>query len=203
MASRYLLTSAPDAVQEQFGYHNAHEFPPRDVIAPGEPVMIVRRGHSGRREAVLVRWGLVPSWVRDFSKLGMLSTARAETVCEKASFRGAMRHKRCLIPATGFFIGKDWIVRQADERANGVFGLAGLYEDWMGADGSEIESVAVITTSSADTTVSAYGDRVPVIIAAQDYDAWLDCRGVTASEAAQLLERPSPIALQAIENRLL
>lgn len=202
MPSRYHLTSSPDAVRTHFGYHNEHRFPPRDVIVPGEPVMIVRRGHGGRREAHLVRWGLIPPWARDFDKLGMLNTARVETVSEKPSFRGAMRHKRCLVPATGFFIGRRWIARPAEHSVGGVLGFAGLYEEWMGADGSEIDSMAILTTAAAGTTLSRYGGRIPVTIAPQDYAQWLDCRGVTAAEAAQLLSKPSTTDLQVIENSL-
>lgn len=164
--------------------------------------MIVRRGHDGRRQSVLMRWGLIPSWVRDFDKLGTLSTARAETVCEKPSFRGAMRHKRCLIPADGFFMGADLVAATAvaaGQASHSLLGIAGLYEDWMGADGSEIDSVAMITRSTAGTTLSAHGARMPVIIPPAQYDAWLDCRGVRDREAAELLECAPPADLQVSE----
>ena len=206
MAWRYYLTSEPERVRDHFAYHNDEQFPPRDEIAPTEPVMIVRRGHDGRRQAVLVRWGLIPAWVRDFDKLGTLSTARVETVGEKPSFRGAMRHKRCLIPADGFFMSVSGsaarvsaLADQSDGGRRPLLGFAGLYEDWMGADGSEIDSMAIIT-QPVSTTLSAYGARMPVILPPEHYADWLDCRGVTADEAEQLLLRGALNSLEVIED---
>ena len=196
MVLRYCLTSEPEIVRDTFGYHNIEDFPPRDAIWPGQPVVIVRNSHAQRREAVLVRWGLVPSWVRDFEKLGMLSTARIETVLEKPSFRGGLRHKRCLIPADGYFV---WRGAAGQKQAHlavvsdrggdrKVFGIAGIYEQWMGADGSEIDSVAVLT-HQARGPVRSFVDRMPVILPSDEFEAWLDCRNYEAKEAlSQIME---------------
>ena len=193
---KYCLTSEPKIVRDTFGYHNIKDFPPRDAIWPGQPVVIVRNSHALRREAVLVRWGLVPSWVRDFEKLGMLSTVRIETVLEKPSFRGGLRHKRCLIPADGYFVWRGAtgqkqahlaaISDQAGDRK--VLGIAGIYEQWMGADGSEIDSVAVLT-HQAHGPVRSFVDRMPVIMPSDEFEAWLDCRNYVAKEAlSQIME---------------
>lgn len=202
MVLRYCLTVAPEVVRESFGYHNHEEFPPRDGIWPGQPVLIVRNSHAQRREAVLVRWGLIPSWVRDFENLGMLSTARIETALEKVSFRGGMRHKRCLIPTDGFFLWRGmsgrkqaYVARPGDSE---VFGLAGIYEQWMGADGSEMDSVAILT-QKARGPVSEFAERMPIILPAPDNEAWLDCRNFSAKEAIELAESRSIHQLQVAE----
>jgi len=103
MCSRYSLTSPPEAVRSYFGYSNEAMFPPRYNIAPTQPVAIVIEPPGGKRELILVRWGLIPSWVKDPAQYATLINARSETAAEKPSFRGAMRHRRCLVPADGFY----------------------------------------------------------------------------------------------------
>ncbi|MEM9356725.1 MAG: SOS response-associated peptidase [Pseudomonadota bacterium] len=190
MVLRYCLTTEPEVVRDTFGYHNNEEFPPRDGIWPGQPIVIVRNSHAQRREAVLVRWGLVPSWVRDFDKLGMLSTARIETVLEKASFRGGMRHKRCLIPASGYFLWRGPTGRKqsyiAELIEKQVFGIAGIYEQWMGADGSEIDSAAILTRRAKGVS-AGFTERMPIILGESDFESWLDCRNYSAKEALELV----------------
>lgn len=194
MCPRYALTSAPAPVGAYFKLAQIDPFPPRYNIAPTQPVGIVRMGHRGEREFVLVRWGLIPPWVKDLREFSTLINARAEGATTKPSFRGAMRHKRCLIPADGFY---EWsgakksrrphLVRRRD---GGPMALAGLYEDWMGADGSEIETMAILTVP-ANATVGRIHDRMPAILPPDMFDAWLDCRAVLADAAAQLL-KPAP-----------
>ncbi|MEC9369120.1 MAG: SOS response-associated peptidase, partial [Pseudomonadota bacterium] len=101
MCSRYSLTSPPEAVRGYFGYVARPNFPPRFNIAPTQPVPIVRHAATVGRELVLVRWGLLPSWVKDPDTFTTLINARSETAAEKPSFRSAMRHRRCLFPADG------------------------------------------------------------------------------------------------------
>jgi putative SOS response-associated peptidase YedK len=120
-----------------------------------------------------------------------LINARAETVNAKPSFRNAMRRRRCLIPADGFY---EWQgvpgrkqafhIRRSDDA---LFAFAGLWETWMAADGSEIDSAAIITTA-ANATVGQVHDRMPVVIAPEHYAGWLDCERVSAAEAAELLK---------------
>jgi putative SOS response-associated peptidase YedK len=118
-------------------------------VVPGGPIAIVR-AEKGERHFVLVRWGLIPSWVKEVKPGKPLINARAESVIEKPSFRHAMKRRRCLIPADGFYEwegdvpGKKqpWFIRRPDD---GLFAFAGLWEYWMGADGSELESAAIVT----------------------------------------------------------
>ena len=203
MCSRYSLTSPPDAIRAYFGTDNAIAFPPRYNIAPMQPVAIVRQGLSGKgREIVLVRWGLIPSWVKDPRTFSTLVNARAETLLEKPSFRAALRHKRCLVPADGFY---EWMGPAGRKRpflirprAGGPMALAAIYEHWLGAEGSELESMAIITTT-ANRVVGAIHDRMPAILAPDQFETWLDVRRVDAKEAAELVGPAPDDLLEAIE----
>lgn len=199
MCSRYSLTSPPEAVRAYFSVRAAEAFPPRYNIAPTQPVHIVRRDPRHERELVLVRWGLIPSWVRQIEKFSTLINARAETLDEKPSFRGAFRHKRCLVPTNGFY---EWTGPKGAKQPNLIslpdqelFAFAGLYEQWLGPDGSEIDSMAIVTLPANDT-VRPIHDRMPAILAPEQFEAWLDCRSgntlianeLLAASAAQTLE---------------
>ena len=207
MCSRYNLTSPPEAVRAWFRLGDIEPFPPRYNIAPSEPVAIVRQGLRGVAELALVRWGLVPSWVKDPRERAPIINARLETAADKSSFRGALRHRRCIVPADGFYEwtgprgGRSpWLVRRP---GGGLLALAGLWEHWLGADGSEIETMAILTVP-ANAEVAAAAERMPVIIAADDFEAWLDTRSGLSDAAAKLME-PAPdglLELVAVETRL-
>lgn len=201
MCSRYSLTSPHEAVRAYFDTKNAHEFPPRYNIAPSQPVLIVRLDGKSEREMVLVRWGLVPSWVKDLQQFAPLINARAETAAEKPSFRGAMRHKRCLVPATGFY---EWTGAAGSKqphlirpRAGGLMAFAGLHETWLGADGSEIDTMCILTTA-ANRTVASIHDRMPVILAPESFAMWLDCKGFAAKDASLLLQPAADRLLEVV-----
>ena len=99
MCSRYTLTSPPEAVRAYFRYANEAEFPPRYNIAPSQPVAIVRDTPRGGREMALVRWGLIPSWVKDPRAFKMLINARSESAVDKPSFRAGLHSLPPLNPA--------------------------------------------------------------------------------------------------------
>jgi putative SOS response-associated peptidase YedK len=194
MCSRYSLTSPHEAVRATFATMGGFEFPPRWNIAPSQPVVIVRHGHKGEREMTAVRWGLIPGWVKDPAAFRMIINARSETVLEKPSFRAALKYRRCLVPADGFY---EWQGPPKDKRptlfrsrANAPFAFAGLWEHWLGADGSEMESVAIVTTTP-NAVVSTVHDRMPVILDEADHETWLDVRGQEL-EAVIPLMRPAP-----------
>jgi putative SOS response-associated peptidase YedK len=197
MCSRYALTSPPEAVRAYFACHIHHDFPPRYNIAPTQPVAIVRHDHQRRRELALVRWGLIPSWVKDPARLSALINARAETAAEKPSFRGSMRHRRCLVPADCFY---EWMGPARSRRpymvrpvAGGPMAIAGLWDHWLGADGSEIETMAILTVA-ANPTVGRIHDRMPAILPPEHFEAWLDTSSGRSVEAHELLE-PAPEGL--------
>lgn len=191
MCSRYSLTSPHEAVRATFAYHNDPEFPPRYNIAPTQPVGIVRRDHAGRREFELVRWGLIPSWAKDPSKLSTLINARCETAAVKPSFRASLRHRRCIVPADAFY---EWTGKAGAKqphmigRADGsIMGFAGLWEHWLGADGSEVETMAILTCA-ANRDMEPIHDRMPVILDPGDYDEWLDCSSGSSVGLDRLLK---------------
>jgi len=149
-------------------------YAPRNLVRPGEPVLIQRCEHE-RLEPALVLWGLVPDWVKDPMAPGPDGrarprpfNARSESVAEKATFRGAWRHRRCLIPADGFFEKGHRIARSGGE----LFWLAGLWERWIGSDGSELESCCVLTTRP-NALLAPLHDRMPVIIPDGLEEPWL------------------------------
>jgi putative SOS response-associated peptidase YedK len=189
MCSRYTLTSPHEAVRAYFRYLNEAVFPPRYNIAPSQPVAIVRNTYKHEREMALVRWGLIPSWVKDPRAFKMLINARSESIADKPSFRAAVRHKRCLVPADGYYECPHLI----RPRERGPMAMAAIYENWLGADGSEIETMAILTTA-ANTTISVLHDRMPVIIPPEQFELWLDCRPGTTTEIAHLLA-PAPDGL--------
>ena len=102
MCGRYMVLSSPEAIRRLFGYPEQPNFPPRYNVAPTQPVPIVRLV-DGRRQFALVRWGLIPPWVKDPRAFSVLINARGESVNEKPAFRNAMRRRRCLFPADGFY----------------------------------------------------------------------------------------------------
>ena len=194
MCSRYSLTSPPEAVRSYFKLRSVEPFPPRYNIAPTQPVAIVRTDLKGERELALVRWGLIPSWVKDPREFTTLINARSETASEKASFRASMRHRRCLVPTDGFY---EWTGKPGSKRPHlirprggGLMAMAGLWDHWLGADGSEIETMAILTTS-ANRPIAALHDRMPVILAPEHFDRWLDCRPGTVDFVRDLLH-PAP-----------
>lgn len=190
MCGRFVLDVTPDDVARMFDVEGFAPFPPRYNIAPGQPIAVVREEH-GRRRLELVRWGLVPGWVKDPSAFSKPINARSETVLEKPTFRGAMRHRRCLIPASGFY---EWARQAGGSRqpflirptAGGVVGLAGLWEEWVDPDGG-IHETGVILTTAANAMMSAIHDRMPAVIPPDSFAAWLDCRHVDGREAAGLV----------------
>jgi putative SOS response-associated peptidase YedK len=202
MCSRYTLTSPHEAVRAYFGYLNEAVFPPRYNIAPSQPVAIVRNTYKHEPEMALVRWGLIPAWVKDPRAFKMLINARSESIADKPSFRAAVRHKRCLVPADGYY---EWTGRAGAKRPHlirprdrGPMAMAAIYENWLGADGSEIETMAILTVP-ANGTIAPVHDRMPAIIQPEDFEAWLDCRGVLADAAAELLRPTADDLLEVFE----
>jgi putative SOS response-associated peptidase YedK len=196
MCGRYLITSAPEAFRRLFRYAHQPNFPPRYNVAPTQPVPIVRVS-AGEREFALVRWGLIPPWAKDPRTFSLLINARVETVNHKPAFRNAMRRRRCLLPADGFYEWKrdggrsrPFCVRPRDRSP---LAYAGLWETWMGPNGEETETAAIITTP-ANRDIAALHDRMPAILPPEAFDLWLDCGAVDALTASAMLT-PAPEGL--------
>jgi putative SOS response-associated peptidase YedK len=149
------------------------------------------RVDNGRRSFALLRWGLIPSWVKDPRGFSLLINARAESVLDKPAFKNAMKRRRCMIPADGFY---EWKQDGARKRphyaaARELVAFAGLWEPWMGPNGEEVESACIVTTT-ANRALRLVHDRMPVVIPRSAFDMWLDPK-VDAETAAALLV-PAP-----------
>jgi putative SOS response-associated peptidase YedK len=202
MCSRYSLTSAPEAVRAYFGYADTPNFPARYNIAPTQPVAVVARDREGVRRFRLMRWGLLPAFVKDPKAFPTLINARSEEVLAKSSFRNAMRWRRCLIPADGFY---EWTGPKGKRRPfllrpeqGRLIAFAGLYERWRDKDGGEIDTV-VILTGPANRMVSPLHDRMPVVLAPEHFEAWLDVKQTTPEAALNLLQPAPDDLFEAIE----
>jgi putative SOS response-associated peptidase YedK len=192
MCGRFVITSPPAALRQIFGYIEQPNFPPRHNIAPTQPIPVVIL-ENGIRHFRLMRWGLLPAWVQDVRKFTLLFNARAETVKEKPAFKNAMKRRRCLIPADGYY---EWQASEKRKRPHfihrrdgGPIGLAGLAETWIGPNGEELDTVAIVT-AAASPDLAVLHHRVPVTIAPSDFDRWLDCRMVDVETAIALLTAP-------------
>jgi len=175
MCGRYCLESTADDLARRLKpWLRADDaawlkhYAPRALIRPGEPVLALRREHGQSRAAHML-WGLLPGWAKDPVASHRPINARAESIGEKASFRGPWRHHRCLLPSSSFFEKGHQIGR--NDQA--MFWLAGLWDRWVGPDGSEVETCCVITTRP-NALITPLHDRMPVIIPAGLEEVWLE-----------------------------
>lgn len=223
MCGRYAAAKDPAALAEEFGVAVQPEqiLEPDYNVAPTKPVYVVlnREEQSGpRRELVVARWGLIPSWAKDPSIGSRLINARAETVAEKPSFRSAFAKRRCLVPADGYFewyvpvspeaketsarkagkpVKQPFFIRPADGSS---LAMAGLYEWWRDPSRDEADPLAwrltctILTTDAADE-VGRIHDRMPMTIPRDGWSAWLD--PAIGLQASELLRPPGGSGLEA------
>jgi putative SOS response-associated peptidase YedK len=193
MCGRYTVTATPEVLRALFGYAEQPNFPPRYNVAPTQPIAIVRL-MNGKRQFALVRWGLLPSWVKDPKAFSLLINARGETVNDKPAYKAAMKRRRCLIPADGFYEWKAGGVRKQPfyirAKSGEPFAFAGLWESWTGPNGEELETAAIVTTA-ANQTLAPIHDRMPVVIAPEQFDLWLGGADEDTTAATALI-RPAP-----------
>jgi putative SOS response-associated peptidase YedK len=198
MCGRYTLISNAEAIRQLFGVLPFDErlAVARYNIAPTQPIVVVRAGERGR-ELVPMRWGLIPAWAKDPGTFPLLVNARAEGIGSKPAFQNAFRRRRCLVPASGFY---EWAARGRGARQphavrpedGRLIAFAGLWETWSGPDGSEIDTAAIVTVP-ANETLNPLHDRMPAVIAPEDFATWLS--GEADTPAAAALLRPAPEAL--------
>ncbi len=184
------MTATPEEILHFLSVIDVDDFPPRYNIAPTQPVLVVTSSEQREpstnlpdRRALLARWGFIPGWVKDPREFPLLINARAETAIEKASFRGAMRHRRALIPASGYYEWRRppketslpsqpyWI----RPKNGGILAFGGLLETYCSADGSEVDTAAILTTK-ANAALRGIHERMPVVVPQEAFSRWLDCK---------------------------
>ena len=212
MCGRYAITLPPEAVRGYFAFTEHPTFPPRYNIAPTQPIPVVLADpwSAGRaRHFILMRWGFLPGFVKDPKGFPLIVNARAETLAEKPSFRAALKRRRCLVIADGFYEwrrdpapggrgragSRPYLVRRTTGEP---MGFAGLYETWCDPTGGEIDTACIVTTT-ANRLVGQLHDRMPAILEPESFDAWLDVDGVEAGRALALVKPAPEEALELVE----
>ena len=177
MCGRFAFYSPSEAAAALFGVNTTIGVEPRFNIAPTQYVAAIRDGEDKKRELVMLRWGLIPSWAKEPSIGNRMINARAETVAEKPSFRAAYSRRRCIVLADGFF---EWR-RESDAKtpyfislANGnPFALGALWENWLDKESNEsIQSTTLITTAANDFMRPLH-HRMPMILETEAANDWL------------------------------
>ena len=200
MCGRFALYADLDMLAEAFDLtaDPSLALTPRYNIAPTQQVLGICQDENGFRWLKPLRWGLIPPWAKDVTIGHRLINARCETAHQKPSFRNALRYRRCLIPANGFFEWKregkgkqPYFIRRKDQEP---LALAGLWENWKGPDGL-IDSCTILTTAANDL-IARIHDRMPVILPPDVYDLWLD---TAMTDTAKLQPLFSPDLEESLE----
>jgi len=190
MCGRLDLNDTRVEINRVFKTKGGIPFPPRYNIAPTQPVLTVVNQPAGR-DAILMRWGLVPHWVKDPREFSVLINARAETIMEKPAFKSSIKNQRCVVPASGYY---EWL-REGGEKqpyhlsleSGEMLALAGIYSTWKGPNGEEIDSMAIVTQEATGALADIH-HRTPVHLNEEQMDLWLDTKRVTAKEAMTLID---------------
>jgi len=209
MCGRYRLSRRKQLVAEYFDtVPGDDEWNQRYNIAPTQPVPIIRQHpKEPRRELLLVRWGLIPSWAKDTTGSAQMINARSETAATRPAFRDALASRRCLVPADGFY---EWLrtgkAKQpyCFEVGDGeLFAFAGLWDRWKDPSGQWIKSCSILT-ATPNAVTSAVHDRMPVILDRADYDLWLDPGMGNVDAVSELLKPYDARAMRSypVSNRV-
>lgn len=211
MCTRFLLYAGQELLRAYFGVEGLHsdsgeviqDYPPRYNIAPRQPVLVIHQNNAHKKQVHFMLWGLVPSWAKDPDSFSILANARSESLLDKPSFKSSARYRRCLVPASGFYewkrVGQNhkqpYYFYAPDQP---VLAFAAIWDHWLGADGSEFESVALLTTK-ANKAVARVHHRMPVIIKPEDFDLWLESSGRFTHEALALARPAENDMLRGVE----
>ncbi|MGV3524188.1 MAG: SOS response-associated peptidase [Candidatus Sericytochromatia bacterium] len=176
MCGRFVRKAEADAIAAAFDVDVIKQaLAPSFNVAPTQPVQAVVSSGKGTRGLVALKWGLIPAWAKDASGAAKLINARAETAAEKPSFRAALRSRRCLIVASGFY---EWTPGNKQPHyihfpSQELVGFAGLYEFWQSPEGERVASCCMLTTE-ANPAIGEIHHRMPVLIAPEHRSRWLD-----------------------------
>lgn len=176
MCGRYAITSPPEAIARLFSLGGPLlNLRPRFNAAPGQDLPIIRRESRGARELTLARWGLIPSWSKGPDSRFSMINARSDTVAAKPAYRGPFRHKRCLVPADGYF---EWRALGREKQPyyishkRGLMAFAGLWDCWTSPAGDEVVSFTVIVTDTVPAIAHIH-PRMPLILPPERFASWL------------------------------
>jgi putative SOS response-associated peptidase YedK len=193
VCGRYRLSRRKQILEEHFATDSDDaDWNPRYNIAPTQFVPVVRQSRRiANRELSLIRWGLVPSWAKDSSKAAAMISARSETAASKLAFSEALKFRRCLIPADGFYewqkVGKAKQPYCFEVNRGALFSFAGLWDTWTGPIGKALETCTILTTTANPLTAAVH-DRMPVILNPHCYDQWLDPLTMDAAVISDFLK---------------
>ncbi|KTD41822.1 SOS response-associated peptidase [Legionella parisiensis] len=199
MCGRFAYVASYDKLKYQFHLSNSIEITPRFNIAPGAELVCLVEADAHEIQSVLLRWGLIPSWVTDRKKIGSLINARAETLFEKPAFRQAMKSKRCLMPMSGFY---EW--HQEDgmkqpyffqKKNRDLLAVAALWDTWQHEE-EVIHSCCLITTDANPLMLPVH-HRMPVILDEEAQAIWLNN---TQCDKAQLIALMKPYPYDDLEG---
>lgn len=203
MCGRFTLANPdPNAIEEQFNLPEVPQLaPPRYNIAPTQPVAAIINAADGQNHLQYMFWGLIPSWSKDGSGASKMINARAETVAEKPAFRAALSKRRCLIIADGFY---EWKAEADGTKTpmligveGGLFAFAGLYEKWSHPDSAEPITTCTIITTQPNSLMASIHNRMPVILPAEHYAAWLDYKTTDTTKVLPYLGAYPPAKMMA------
>jgi putative SOS response-associated peptidase YedK len=193
MCGRYRLSRRKQIIEEHFDALSGEEdWSPRYNVAPTQPIPVIRQHPKEPvRELSLMRWGLIPSWAKDSSAAARMINARSETASTKSAFRDALKSRRCLIPADGFYEWKrNGKTRQPycfEVNEGKLFAFAGIWDRWKDPSGQWVKSCSILTTTP-NAVISPVHDRMPVILDPDSYDLWLDPGMTNAAATSELLK---------------
>lgn len=197
MCGRFTSLLTPELLALVYEIQSKIDLQPRYNIAPTQDVLVVREDFAGGRYPSYARWGLIPHWAKDMSIGSRMINARSESVHEKPAFRQAIRTRRCIVPASGFF---EWSATPAGKvphyitmRDGSPFSFAGIWESWKAPDGNNMETCSILTTA-ANSLMATIHDRMPVILHQGEFQLWLD-RTVNDPHELQRLYQPYPAEL--------
>jgi putative SOS response-associated peptidase YedK len=193
VCGRYRLSRRKQIIEEHFDSVSGEEdWNPRYNIAPTQPIPIIRQNPKEPvRELSLMRWGLIPAWSKDSSAAASMINARSETAATKLAFRDALKSRRCLIPADGFYewmrTGKTKQPYCFEVNEGELFAFAGIWDRWKDPSGNWMKTCSILTTTPNAVT-SPVHDRMPAILDPDSYDLWLDPAMTNMAAASDLLK---------------
>ncbi|MCW5636368.1 MAG: SOS response-associated peptidase [Rubrivivax sp.] len=205
VCGRYVVAYDPETLVSGFSVLRVPVFPKRWNVAPQSDVPVIYETRQGERVVELMRWGLVPSWAPDPSLGHKLNNARAEGVFDKPAFKQAVRRRRCLLPASGFYewqalpgpganegkpgkpVKQPWFISAASGEP---LAMAGLFEAWRSAPGAPWLLTCCVLTCEANPLMAPIHERMPVLVARADWATWLSRREQDPAAIAPLLAPP-------------